>query len=353
VMDDLLEEIAPLPRHDISTFIKAGMDQDNETLKKAPQAMRDFFDESLNPPPDWVDYDAFLPGIRSFQRNSPTILAAFVAGTLINGFTTLISKSFVQTGRIFDNGVWRLRQNNRHMIEIFWPGGLTRQGDGWKLSVRIRFAHGQIRRLLAQTSEWDHEALGVPVSAAHMGFAVANFSSQTLLHAQRLGARFTAEERVGYLAVWRYSGYLMGVPETLLYRDEGEAQRMYDLGRICEPPPTTDSILMTNALINSAPLVAGIEDKKERESLVHNVIYPVSRALVGKATADQLRFPRGKQLGTLFFFRLGQRIDHLKGRLLRKPPTNFASLIGASAYSEYGIAYNLPDHPHAERSSPW
>ena len=90
---------------------------------------------------------------------------------LIDGFSTLISKFFVQTGRIFDNGVWRLKQNNRHHMEIFWPGGLERHGDDWKLSVRIRFVHAQIRRRLGQTQEWEHDAWGVPISATHLGYA--------------------------------------------------------------------------------------------------------------------------------------------------------------------------------------
>ena len=81
-------------------------------------------------------------------------------------FSTLISTSFVQTGRIFDDGVRRLRQNNRHQLEIFWPGGLVREGKGWKLSVRIRFVHARVRYLLSRSEEWDFDAYGIPISAA-------------------------------------------------------------------------------------------------------------------------------------------------------------------------------------------
>ena len=166
VMDAVVEELASLPRDQVHQFLRAGMDQDLEGMRNAPQLLRDFFIDAPQPDPDWLDHDAFAPGVRAFQRNSVIVLSAFVTGVLLDGFSTLISKSFVQTGRIFDNGVWRLRQNNRHQIEIFWPGGLERHGDGWKLSVRIRFVHAQIRRLLAQTEEWEHEAWGVPVSTA-------------------------------------------------------------------------------------------------------------------------------------------------------------------------------------------
>ena len=175
VMDSLLEELQGLEQGDVHRYIRAGMEEDRAELRKAPQAVREFFIDAPQPEPEWLDHSAFAPGIRAFHRNSGLVLAAFVAGALIEGFSTMISKSFVQTGRIFDNGVWRLKQNNRHQLEIFWPGGLERQGEGWKLSVRIRFVHGQVRLLLGQTEEWDWDAWGVPISAAHVGYAARLF----------------------------------------------------------------------------------------------------------------------------------------------------------------------------------
>ena len=272
---------------------------------------------------------------------------------LIDGFSTLISKSFVQTGRIFDNGVWRLRQNNRHQMEIFWPGGLKRNGDGWKLSVRIRFVHAQIRRLLGQTEEWERDAWGVPVSAAHLGYSIACFAARTVKHSEALGARYSTEERAGFHDVWRYAGYLMGIPETILFTDEKHALHIYRIGSMCEPPPTTDAIIMTNALINSAPLVAGIEDREQRQKLVDKVIYPVSRALIGNKLADQLNFPAARLPFALFWYRLDQHLQNIKTRLRKDSPKNFATLLEASAYDDAGLSYRLPDHPHAERSGKW
>ena len=95
------------------------------------------------------------------------------------------------TGRLFEKGVWRLKQNNRQQLEIFWPGGLERQGEGWKLSVRVRFVHGQVRRLLSRSDDWDHDAWGTPISAAHLGYALACFSARSLIHSKALGARYS------------------------------------------------------------------------------------------------------------------------------------------------------------------
>ena len=354
VMDAVVEEMAPLPQEQIHKFIRAGMEEDHDGLRNAPRSLRDFFMDAPQPDPDWLDRDAFGPGIRAFQRNSVLVLSAFVTGVLIDGFSTLISKSFVETGRIFDNGVWRLKQNNRHQMEIFLPGGLERYGEGWKLSVRIRFVHAQVRRLLGQNAEWEHDVWGVPISAAHLGYAVACFAARTVKHSESLGARYTAEERAGFHDVWRYAGYLMGIPETILFADESHALHMYRIGSLCEPPPTPDAIIMTNALINSAPLVANITDPEERRQLVRNVIYPISRALVGNKLADQLNFPRkGGMPFPLLAYRIDQRVQRLKAWYRKERARNFSTLLEASAYDDAGVSYRLPDHPHDERSSKW
>ena len=350
VMDAVVEELAPLPQSQVHRFIQAGMH--GEDMAQAPALLRAFF-ESPPPDPVWLDQDVFLPGIYAFQRNSVSILSAFVAGTLIDGFSTLIAKSFVQTGRIFDNGVWRLKQNNRHQMEIFWPGGLMPYGDGWRLSVRIRFVHAQVRRLLAKTEEWDHDACGVPISAAHLGYAVSCFAARTVKHSEALGAQYTPDERASFHAVWRYSGHLMGIPESILFADEEDAVRLYQIGSLCEPPPSRESIIMTNALINSAPLVAGIDDRKQRNKLVKNVIYPVSRSLIGNDLADELMFPSSRLPFALAMYRLDQRVQRFRALLKRGDYESFATLLEASAFDDAGLSYRLPDHAHAERSRKW
>ena len=130
-MDALVEELAELPQRQVHQLIQAGMEEDWEGMRNVPQLLRDFFIDAPQPDPDWLDRHAFDPGIRAFQRNSVQVLSGFVTGGLIDGdgLSTLISKSFERTGRIFDNGVWRLEQNNRHQIEIFSPGGLKGYGE--------------------------------------------------------------------------------------------------------------------------------------------------------------------------------------------------------------------------------
>ena len=358
IADAMMEALEAIgPRESWLTIQTAMDDLDDESaLKDAPREVRDFFEE-LKSPPDWVDEASLIPGMRMFHRNSRIILGAFVGGTLVEGFSTNISKSFFTTGRLRDQGVRRLKQNNRHMLEMFVPGGMDRGGDGWKLSVRVRMIHAQVRRLLAASGEWDFDELGMPISAAHLGFAITAFSARLLRHMKNLGAVYDDEESASFMQVWRYGGYLMGIPETILYRDEAEALRIFEIGGMCEPVPEAESIVMANSLINSAPLLIGMTDPEERRHLA-KYVYRVSRALIGKELADQLNYPRSPTVGVLPWFRMQGRIERTLGRLFHKYMsqtnyTNLTSLLEVSVFDEAGISYRLPDHVYAEESSRW
>ncbi len=360
--DDLMEELNDFDRGAMAEFLRAGFDNDEAALKAAPVALQEFFSD-ISVPPEWLSDIDFAPGIRMFYRNSKVILASFVAGVLIEGFMTNISKSFFITGRVRDQGVRRLQQNNRHLVDSFIPGGLDREGDGWKLSARLRIIHAQVRRLMRESDEWDAEAWGEPISAGHLGFAITAFSARLLTHMKRLGASYSKEESVSFMAVWRYVGYLMGIPETILFRDEAEANRLFEIGGMCEPEPGLESVSMANSLVNSAPLLAEMNDPEVRRKFA-KYIYGVSRALIGNKLADQLKYPRTSTIGVLAWFRIQQRYEALmRNTRLRKLPLlslidragydQFSGLLVVSAFDEAGISYALPDHVYNEQSSKW
>ena len=291
------------------------------------------------------------------MRNLDLLLQAFVAGVLVEGFTTYISKSFVITGRLREQGVRRLQQNNRHVIEIFLPDGLERYADGWKLSVRIRLIHAQIRRLLLRSNDWDLKAWGMPLSAAHIGLAAADFSARMLMHSGRMGAAFSKEEREGFMHVWRYSAHLMGVPDAMLYDGERDALKLYDIGIMCEPPIDFEAIIMANSLVNSVPAVVGITDRDEREKLA-KLVYTMSRALIGDELADQLKYPKTRTWGVIPLLRMRTRYTRAMRKMFPRRSraftfNNFSHFIGASLYDLEGITYEMPTHAYAENSEGW
>ena len=354
--DALVNAIAAADQEQQAEFIRAGMDEDEEALRSAPQEVREFF-ERISTPPEWFDSEVVYAGCRKFHAYSDLFLTAFVTDIIVRGFTTLISQSFFITGRLTDRGVRRLRQNIRHLLEIMMPGGLDRHGEGWKLSVRIRLVHARVRQQLLVSEDWDQEAHGMPLSAAHIALASCNFSGMMLWAAGRIGARLNDEERDSFMQIWRYTAWLMGVPDALIFRDEAEAREIFHVGYMCEPPFGVEAIAMANSVINSAPLVIGIEDRDERKALL-SYGYRLSRALLGDELADQLMFPKSRTTGTLVYLRMRRRIqeviDALRGPRQRAKglrTQNFMTMLDISVLDEERISYRLPDELHGDPSS--
>ena len=354
--DALVNAIAAADQEQQAKFIRAGMDEDEAALRAAPQEVREFF-TGVGTPPAWFDPQVVYAGCRKFHAYSDLFLTAFVTDIIVRGFTTLISQSFFITGRLTDRGVRRLRQNIRHLLEIMLPGGLDRHGEGWKLSVRLRLVHARVRQQLLVSEEWDQEAHGMPLSAAHIALASCNFSGMMLWAAGRIGARLNDEERDSFMQIWRYAAWLMGVPDALLFHNEAEACETFRVGYMCEPTFGVEAIAMANSVINSAPLVIGIEDKDERKALL-SYGYRLSRALLGDELADQLMFPKSRTTGALVYLRLRRRvqevIDALRGPRQRAKglrTQNFMTMLDISVLDEERISYRLPDELHGDPSS--
>jgi hypothetical protein len=352
--DLLVDDMASLSQEDSAGFIKAAMDQDETVMRDAPESLRTFF-ARLDTPPDWFDPAATLPGSRLFYRFPYVFTASLVGAGLIEGFSSGIAKSFLYTGRLFDGnqGVRRLKQNNRHQVELFLPGGLERQGEGWKLTVRLRLVHAQIRRLISAQEDWETGTWGVPISAAHLGLANTVFSARVLHHIRRLLLlKVSAEERDGFMHIWRYQGYLMGIPDALVAQTEDEANQLFEIGMLCEPPPPMESIAMANTLINAAPTLVNMEGS-DSEKLVRKV-YRLSRALIGDELADTLQYPKLFTWGSIFFFALEQRGKALYNRFFKRNiPDAFELMTQISNYEKKGISYKLPDSAHSELSKKW
>lgn len=354
-LDPVMDELSTLPTNELHRYIRAGIEQDDEeTYRRAPQILKDFFENFEVP--EWVDYEAFIPGQRAFHRYMRNVLVGYAVGSAVEGFSTLVAQSFCITGRVPNLGpgaVRRLKQNNRHMIETYFPEGLKRDRDGWKITMRIRFVHARIRKLLADSENWEPDKWGTPLSAAHFGgISLFTFSVRKFEHAIALGSKITNEEMDSIAAIWRYAGHILGIPKEILYTDKESARRLFKVARMCEPSPSESSISMANSVFKALPEVAGLKSEKEKKKLVVYA-YRISRSLIGKQLANELQFPKYSTIGALQFYQFKEQIDHMFGGKLTFKIDSFSQFFDAAQYDKEGISYRLPDHVFAKNQSAW
>lgn len=353
--DAVIDALAVFDPGEINRFIKAGMEQNEKILADAPEKLRNFFD-GIECPPPWFDPRSLYPGYESFHSHSDIFIPAFFLCTVRNA-ATMIAKAFYASGRVMGGfGMRRIRQNTRHFIEIMLPGALERQGDGWKLSVRIRLVHARLRRLIRDEGTWDESVYGTPISSAHVALAAANFSATMLRHVEILGVKLDDAARNGFMQTWRYASYLMGVPERFLF--EGDYEKTREFARIatmCEPPPNEESIAIVHAMLEVLPLIAGKTDFAEQQAMLRYV-YRVSRAVLGDELSDELSLPRVNTGGVLKFVRWARLF---RGVINRMAPNaakkwrgdSFVFLLEASLLED--LRYQLPDHLDTEKAAPW
>lgn len=354
VADAAIASLENLDAESVHRFIEAGMERDREALARAPAPLRAFFERIEAP--EWFDPAAALPGCRAFHSWSDLFIPAFFVVTVQNA-ATLISKAFYRTGRVTtEHGLRRIRQNTRHFIEIMLPGALDRDGEGWKLSVRIRLVHARVRRMLRDSGDWDEADFGAPLSGAHLGLASANFSATMLQQATRLGARLGAEERSGFMQIWRYASHLIGTPDDLLFEgDEARTREFQRVATLLEPSPGEESAVIANALVRALPEVARMTEPREKQAFISNA-YRVSRALLGPDLSDRLGFPRSPTWGLLRWLRWKREVHAGLHRMFprlasRWRGSNFVFLLDAASIPD--LSYRLPDRLEARQATPW
>ena len=354
--DAVMADLAGMKQAESSRLLQAAMDQQEDVLRHAPESLQRFVNE-VAALPAWYDRQAAFRGCRVFLRNSDQFLMGFAGAAIVEGFSTTISRSFAITGRLIDDGVRRLKQNLRQLLDMFLPRGIEPSGDGWKLTLRIRMVHARARSLIRYSSEWDHDAWGLPINAAHVSLGAAAFSARLLQFATMLGAPLDDEDRAGFMAVWSYAAYLMGVPEALMFHSQAEGLRLFRVATACEPPPDYDAVTMAHCILNSAPIVIGVTEPRARHAFAQYA-FRVSRELVGNALADQLRFPPSRSFLLLPWLRTRTRIARMLKRFLPRvgkasERKSFAHLLALADLGERRFTYDLPDRVRSDESTKW
>ncbi|MDE0359487.1 MAG: oxygenase MpaB family protein [Gammaproteobacteria bacterium] len=353
--DAVVRDLSDLDPGELHQTLAQALDNPHAPQTGAPDSLVEFVEYSTAVP-DWFDADIARMASRAFLRNSDIVLAALVGGSIVEGFSTLISKSFRIRGRVTNSGVRRLKQNGMQLVEQYLPGGMEPGGDGWRLTLRVRLVHAQSRYLINQSDEWDHDRLGEPISAAHVLLAGAAFSGRLMRHVATLGGDFSREEREAYIHVWRYTGLLMGIPEDILFDDEASACRAFEIGSMCEPPADLDAIIMANSIVNSAPVIIGVTDSAERRKMAR-VVTQASRELIGNELADSFMFPTRRRK-VIPWMRIQNRSRGVIRKVLprlgaKQDRARFDALMEFAGFEKLRYSYRLPTALHDEHSSDW
>ena len=211
------------PERVAMTQFKRALAEGIEAVPDAPAALREFF-AVVDDVPDWVDFDLLERGARVFRRFGRSRDDVLLQLSLIGGYRFAgPADLLVRTGGLTGStAMRRLGETQKWADAVSAPGGMRRDGEGFKLTVHVRVMHALVNQQFETNGRWDIPQYGLPINQSDQAGTLGLFSGTVLLGVRLLGRIVTAAESLAVMHLWKYVGWLMGVNEEWLFDTERE-----------------------------------------------------------------------------------------------------------------------------------
>ncbi|QBQ40849.1 DUF2236 domain-containing protein [Sphingobacterium psychroaquaticum] len=196
----------------------------NRGLSQHVRLIFDDFFAKIDVNPTWLDWDLLQVGQELCQRPGLTSLIVLRDYCLMGGYeSAAINKPLVYTGALKKGAVKRLTDTVEFWVNITKPGNLGFRENGFQEIILTRFIHSFSRIKILEKTEWETEKWGVPLNTWDMLATHLGFTQVFLVGLRKMGINPTAREVAGLFHFWKYVGYLLGIPLSLLPANEAEA----------------------------------------------------------------------------------------------------------------------------------
>ncbi|TKD03827.1 oxygenase MpaB family protein [Polyangium fumosum] len=290
--DELVAVLNELRPAQANRMLQQALDEGITSVRRPPRAFVQFF-RQIDEIPLWLDWDKLDRGGRAVLRTGPLGAVVLACYSLPLSYASPDgSKPLTASGRLVQRASRRLTETARFLVETCRPGGLRRGAEGFKITIRVRLMHAQVRRLLLQRKSWPYERWGIPVNQAYMAGTNVLFSSVLIEGLSKLGYEVPQAERDDIVQLWRYGGLLSGVDSTICAATEAEGLRLIRLIHAVMDPPDDDSRALVKALMEAPLELAKSPAQKAVAQRLVDLLYGLSRHLVGEDLANTLAYPR-------------------------------------------------------------
>ncbi|MDB5969182.1 MAG: hypothetical protein JWQ90_1632 [Hydrocarboniphaga sp.] len=275
------------------------------SVENPPPEMVDLF-SSLDNVPDWVDWDELHRGSVAYWRAGNIVVMALAYAAIGAGFRTYGgSRPLVLSRRLIERD-----QVGRRLIETLrWaanaskPGGMRRNGDGFRMTMNVRWIHGAVRHHLSRSDKWDWQDWGMVVANSDSVYTMGCLFCEAVVDAlAKAGIKLSTREIDDVTALWRYIGHVMGIPEDINFHDWQDLRRKSEVIRLIEHP-ADDGCRMLMASLKDYMCEEEIEGydvlprfiaKRLSVEQKKTLTYGLMRSWAGDEICEQLAIPDNK-----------------------------------------------------------
>ncbi len=234
---------------EIENYIRNGVSENDEV----PDSVKKLFHQTQTIP-EWLDYGLLKSGAELCMRSNLDSLISLRDYCLIGGYDyAYLNKPLIVTEALKKGAVKRLSETLDFWINVTRYDSLEIHKKGYEFAIKTRLIHSYARLSIKKHyKNWDTQNWGEPINSWDMMATYIGFSLVFLHSLKKLGNTISEEEEKGHFHLWKYVGYLLGIPGELLPNDKKQATEYFYLWTSVQPSSDKDSVLLAHSLLNES-----------------------------------------------------------------------------------------------------
>lgn len=233
-------------------MITQALDHGIETVENPPKELVQLF-QQLDTVPDWVDWDQLNRGAIAIWRAGRFVPICLGYSSIGYGFSSYGGTKALNFTRLLideSRAGERMAETLRWVAAVTTPNGMRRNGDGFNYSVRVRMVHCAVRFGVSRSPKWQWNEWGLPITNSDLFFTTSKVFCANLVDAlEKLGIRYSDQDKEDIFALWRYIAYVMAVPDELNHVDRADSVYKNEIIRTVEKAPDDACRILLHSLI--------------------------------------------------------------------------------------------------------
>lgn len=285
VRDLFLKKSFPEAMETVEGFIRNGVSPSDDV----PESIKELFSECQDIP-DWVDKKLLKKGAEVCMKSGVDGLITLRDYSLMGGYDfSYLNKPLIFTSALKKGAVKRLGKTLEFWVQVTRYDAMQLHEKGYESAIKIRLIHSFSRIMIQEKfPSWNQKDWGKPINLWDMSATYCGFSLVFLHGLHLLNHSITKEDELGVMHLWKYIGYLLGMPAKILPSTLKEAVEQFYLWTSIQDSADEDSILLADALLNE-PIENPILKYGFQRKMLRSFHNGCSQHFLDKEVAERLR----------------------------------------------------------------
>lgn len=291
VRDLFIKKSFPDAMKIVEGYIRNGVSQNDDV----PESVKTLFSECQSVP-KWVDKEKLRKGAEFCMKSGVDGLITLRDYSLMGGYDfSYLNKPLIFTSALKKGAVKRLGKTLEFWVEVTRYDAMDLHKKGYESAIKIRLIHSFSRIMIRErTHAWNREKWGEPINLWDMSATYCGFSLVFLHGLHLLNHTLTKEDELGVLHLWKYIGYLLGMPENTMPNTLKEAVEQFYIWTSIQDSADEDSVRLAYALLNE-PIENPILKYGFQRKLLRSFHNGCSQHFLDKKVAGRLQLTQSKK----------------------------------------------------------